>query len=42
MSNFREVGDFRPFLKVRKKFKLLEHEHIIYHFEVGDLEIPNI
>ena len=25
-----------------KNFKLLEHKHIIYHFEVGDLEIPNI
>ena len=29
-------------LEVRKNFKLLEHEHIIYHFEAGDLEIPNI
>ena len=29
-------------MEVRKNFKLLEHEHIIYHFEVGDLEIPNI
>ena len=27
---------------VRKNFKLLEHKHIIYHFEAGDLEIPNI
>ena len=25
-----------------KKFKLLQHKHIIYHFEAGDLEIPNI
>ena len=25
-----------------KNFKLLEHKHIIYHFEAGDLEIPNI
>ena len=32
----------RPFLEVRKNFKLLEHEHIIYHFEAGDLQIPNI
>ena len=30
------------FLEVRKNFKLLEHEHITYHFEAGDLEIPNI
>ena len=29
-------------MKVRKNFKLLEHKHIIYHFEAGDLEIPNI
>ena len=43
MSNFREViADFRPFLEVRKNFKFLEHNYIIYHFEVGDLEIPNI
>ena len=42
MSNFSEVVGFRPFLEVRKNFKLLEHEHIIYHFEAGDLEIPNI
>ena len=31
-----------PFLEVRKNFKLLEHKYIIYLFEVGDLEIPNI
>ena len=42
MSNFREVVGFRPFLEVRKNFKLSEHEHIIYHFEAGDLEIQNI
>ena len=43
MSNFREVvGFFRPFLEVRKNFKLLEHKYIIYHFEAGDLEIPNM
>ena len=41
MSNFREVVVFRPFLEVRKNFKLLEHKYIIYHFEAGDLEIPN-
>ena len=29
-------------MEVRKNFKLLEHEHIIYHFKAGDLEIPNI
>ena len=41
MSNFREVVRFYAILEVRKNFKLLEHEHI-YHFEAGDLEIPNI
>ena len=25
-----------------KKFKLLEHKHIMHDFEAGDLEIPNI
>ena len=34
MSNFSEVVGF---LEVRKNFKILEHEHIIYHFEAGDL-----
>ena len=29
-------------MEVLKNFKLLEHEHIKYHFEAGDLEIPNI
>ena len=29
-------------MEVRKNFKLLEHKHIIYHFEAGDLAIPNI
>ena len=29
-------------MEVRKNFRLLEHEHIICHFEEGDLEIPNI
>ena len=37
--NTRNLGHFR---KVQKNFKLLEHKHIIYHFEAGDLEIPNI
>ena len=25
-----------------EKISLLEHKYIIYHFEAGDLEIPNI
>ena len=25
-----------------KKIRLLEYKHIMYHFEVRDLEIPNI
>ena len=37
--NRRNLGHFWKF---EKNFKLLEHEHIIYHFEAGDLEIPNI
>ena len=37
--NRRNLGHFWEF---RKNFKLLEHKHIIYHFEAGDLEIPNI
>ena len=40
ISRFYE--QFSPFLEVRKNFKLLEHKHIIYHFEAGNLEIPNI
>ena len=35
----RILGQFWKFEKI---FKLLEHKHIIYHFEAGDLEIPNI
>ena len=43
MSNFREVvGILGHFWKFEKNFKLLEHKHIIYNFEAGDLEIPNI
>ena len=38
----RNSREFRPFLEVRKNFKLLECKHIIYHFEAGDLEMPNI
>ena len=30
------------FLEVRKNFKVVEHKHIMYHFGVGDLDIPNI
>ena len=33
---------YEQFLEVRKNFKLLECEHITYHFEARDLEIPNI
>ena len=33
---------YKQFSEVRKNFKLLEYEHIIYHFEARDLEIPNI
>ena len=38
----RNRRNFRPFLEVRKNFKLLECKHIIHHFEARDLEIPNI
>ena len=37
--NRRNLGHFRKFEKI---LKLLEYEHIIYHFEARDLEIPNI
>ena len=36
--NRRNLGHFWKF----EKISLLEYEHIIYHFEAGDLEIPNI
>ena len=36
--NSRILGHFWKL----KNFKLLEHKHIIYNFETGDLEIPNI
>ena len=42
MRNFSEVVGFWPFLEVRKNFKLLEHKHIIYHFEAGDLEMESV
>ena len=34
----RNLGHFWKF----EKISLLEHKHIIYHFEAGDLEMPNI
>ena len=34
--------DINLLSKFQKNFKLLEHEHFIYHFEAGDLKIPNI
>ena len=37
--NKRNLGHFRKFEKI---FKLSEYEHIMYHFEARDLEIPNI
>ena len=42
MSNFHEVVRILVIFGVQKSFKLLEHKHIIYHFEADDLEIPNI
>ena len=36
--NRRNLGHFWKFEKISN----LEYEHIIYHFEAGDLEIPNI
>ena len=44
MSNFREVVGFQAFFGSSKKFQTLRTQtyHIIYHFEAGDLEIPNI
>ena len=38
----RSSRNLGHFFEVRKNFKLLEHKHIIYHFEAGDLEITNI
>ena len=38
MSDFREIVKFRPFFEVRKNFKLLKSRHVVYHFEVRDLE----
>ena len=42
MSDFREIVKLRPFLGVRKNFKLLVYGHIIYHFKARDLENQNI
>ena len=38
----RSSRNLGHFWKFEKNLKLLEHKHIIYHFEAGDLEIPNI
>ena len=42
MSDFREIVKFRPTFKVRKNFKLLKSIHVLYHFEVRDLENHNM
>ena len=42
MSNFREIVKFRSLFEVRKNFKLLKSRHVVYHFEVPDLENQNI
>ena len=40
---FRKTAKFEFFAKqIQKNFKLLEHKHIIYHYEAGDQEIPNL
>ena len=41
-DHFGEIVKFRSFLKVRKNFRLLEYEHVIYHFEAHDLENQKI
>ena len=38
MSNFCEMVE----MEVRKHFKLLQHKHIVHHFEACDLETPNL
>ena len=38
----RSSQNLGHFWKFKKNFKVLEHKHIIYHFEAGDLEIPNM
>ena len=43
MSKFREMTpQLLQSAGVRKKFKLLKYEQIIYHFKARDLEIPLI
>ena len=39
MRDFREIVKFRPFLEVRKNFKLLNFRHVVHHFEARDLGI---
>ena len=39
--NSRNLGHFRKFEKFQT-LRILEYEHVIYHFEARDLEIPNI
>ena len=38
----RNSRNLDHFWKFEKNFKLFEHKHVIYHFEAGDLEMPNI
>ena len=38
----RSSRNLGHFWKFEKNFKLLEYKHIIYHFEAGDVAIPNI
>ena len=42
MSNFRDMALHGSGMAVRKNFKLLKYEHIIYHFKARGLEISNI
>ena len=42
MSIFREMLRFRPFLEVRKNFKLLEYEHIILKHVIWRFQIYNL
>ena len=42
MSKFSRNGSPMAPERVSEKFKLLKYEHIIYHFEAHDLEIPLI
>ena len=39
MSNFREMTPQWLRMSVRKNFKVLKYEHIIYPFEASDLKI---